>query len=180
MAVIFIFYEVFNYGKACIAWSDALKKYPFQKEESIRQLKSQYRELKENPVFLTTYGKALAWNGSPEEAKEILNRATGLLPCSESYIESGKVYAELGLDQQAFSCWETAGYMVPARFTPLFLSMKLYEQRGNNIRAIELANRILTRKEKTDHPGVDEMKQEARRIREFLSISTDKERPVMR
>ena len=94
----------------------------------------------------------------------VLEKAVKRQPLSFSYIELGKSYEAEGLSEKALDCWKQAGWMVPVRFTPLYLSMKLHFKNRDYNRARECAEQLLTKKIKIDNPEIDPMKREAREI----------------
>ena len=116
----------YDYSKSCRTWNKSLVQFSYDREESLLQLKKLYPEMENNPVFLTTYGKALGYGERYREATVILEKAVKRLPQSYSYIELGKSYEASEFPEKAFECWKYASFMVPSRFTPIYLSMKLH------------------------------------------------------
>ena len=159
--------NAYCYSKSCRIWNHALAHFAGDREQSLAILKNLNTELNRNPVFLTTYGKALALGGHHREAAIVLEKAVKRQPLSFSYIELGKSYEATGFPDKALSCWKHAGWMVPARFTPLYLTMKLYFKNGEYDRAKEYAGLLLAKKIKIDKPEIDEMKPEAQNILNF-------------
>ena len=154
-------YNDFSYAKSCLIWNQALKSFSQNKEESLSRLEKLYPKLENNPVFLTTYGKALGFGEHYHEATVVLEKAVLRLPQSTSYIELGKNYEGENSLLVAFDCWEKAGFMVPSRFTPLYLTMKLHFKNGEYEQAKKYAEIILKKKIKIDNPEIDKMKREA-------------------
>jgi len=163
--------DAYCYAKSCRAWNRALTGFFQDKEESFLQLKNLYPDLANNPVFLTTYGKTLSFGGHCSEAVVVLEKAVKRQPLSLSYIELGKSYEAEGFPEKALDSWKRAGLMVPSRFTPLYLAMRLYFKNKEYDRAKEYAERLLMKKIKIDNPEIGLMKREARTTMEF---------PVMR
>ena len=162
-----IVWEAYSYSTSCRMWNKALVQFSYDKEESLSQLEKLYPVLENNPVFLTTYGKALGFGEHYAEATPVLEKAVERLPNSISYIELGKSYEAAGFSNKALECWEHAGFMVPVRFTPLYLTMKLYFKNGEYEKAKEYAGRLLAKKIKIDSPEIDGMKREAMEIQKF-------------
>jgi len=156
--------NAYCYAKSCRMWNKALVNFASDKEESLSQLKKLYPELENNPVFLFTYGKILNMGKHYSEAVTVLEKAVERQPISTSYIELGKSYEAKGFTDKAFACWKRAGLMVPARFTPLYLTMKLYFKNGEYGNAQECARELLEKKIKIDNPEIDRMKREAMEI----------------
>jgi len=159
--------DAFSYSKSCRKWNSTLVQFPKDKEESLSQLKLLYPELKNNPVFLTTYGKALAFGENYSEAVIVLEKAVNRLPNSTTYIELGKSYEAAGFPEKALESWQYAGFMVPPRFTPLYLKMKLHFKNGEYGKAKEYAEQLLKKKIKIENPEIDRMKKEATEILNF-------------
>ena len=159
--------NAYSYGKSCLTWNKALVDFTPDKEESFLQLKELYPELKNNPVFLTTYGKMLSFGEHYPEAATVLEKAVKRLPLSFSYIELGKSYEAAGFPEKALACWNRAELTVPSRFTPLYLTMKLYFKNKEYDKAKEFAQQLLMKKIKIDNPEIGEMKREAKDILNF-------------
>jgi len=159
--------DAYSYSKCCRTWNSALEYFAYDKEKSLSQLKKVYIKMENNPVFLTTYGKALNLGGHSMEATVVLERAVKRLPLSLSYIELGKSYEAAGFPEKALACWKHAGLMRPSLFAPLYLIMKLYFKNGNYGKAKEFAKQLLTKKIKIDNPEIDGMKHEAMEILNF-------------
>ena len=159
--------NTYRYAKSCRMWNHALAHYGLDKEKSLSQLKKLYPELENNSVFLTTYGKVLNFGGHGSEAIAVLEKAVKRRPLAFSYIELGKSYEAGGFPEKALNCWNRAGLMVPSRFTPLYLTMKLHFKNGEYGQAQEYARQLLAKKIKIDNPEIDEMKRDARYILNF-------------
>jgi tetratricopeptide (TPR) repeat protein len=157
--------NAYSYADTCRAWNRALANFGIDREKSLSQLKKLYPELKNNSVFLTTYGKALSFGEYHQEATVVLEKAVARQPLSLSYIELGKSYEAAGFPEKALACWKHAGWMVPARFAPLYLAMKLHFKNGEYDRAKEYAGQLLAKKIKIDSPEIDQMKREAEELR---------------
>jgi hypothetical protein len=159
--------DTYHYARACRTWNWALAHFTPGKEELLFQLKELYPVLSNNPVFLTTYGKALCLGEHFREAAVVLEKAVERQPLSVSYIELGKCYEAEGFTGKALACWEHAALMVPSRFTPLYLTMKLHFKNEEYGKAHKYAEQLLAKKIKIDNPEIDEMKHEALAILGF-------------
>ena len=162
-----IAFIAYNYSGTCKIWNSALANFGSDREKSLSTLKILHPTLNNNPVFLTTYGRALSFGEHYSEAATVLEKAVKRLPLSTSYIELGKCCEASGFPQKALACWNRAGSMVPARFAPLYLTMKLHFKNGDYEQAKEYAKRLLAKKVKIDNPEIDEMKREAAEILNF-------------
>ena len=159
--------EACCYAKSCLTWNRAMMHYAFDEEESLSQLRKLYPKLENNPEFLTVYGKTLSFSKHFTEAAPVLEKAVQRQPFSTSYIELGKSYEATGFPDKALACWERAGLMVPSRFAPLYLTMKLHFKNKEYGKAQACAGQLLTKKIKIDNPEIDGMKRDARNIANF-------------
>ena len=159
--------DAHSYAKSCRTWNRALMYFASDTEESLSQLEKLYPDLENNPVFLTTYGKTLSFGKHYREAVIVLEKAVKRQPLSASYIELGKSYEAEGFPQKALAWWKQAELMVPARFTPLYLTMKLHFKNREYEQAQECAGQLLTKKIKINNPEIGLMKREALYILNF-------------
>ncbi len=153
-----------NYMSACIKWGNALKNFPFERNEVLHDFEEVYPVLKNNPQYLITYERVLTASKFNVKAIEIIQQTIKLRPSSDLYIELGKLYADEGKNKQALTCWETAHNMVPARFTPDYLSMKLYLQQGETAKAKQIADYLLSKKIKIESPSIDRIRYDAKKV----------------
>ena len=123
--------------------------------------------MENNPVFLTTYGKALSLSGHYQESINVLEKAVSRQPLSISYIEFGKCYEATGLHEKALACWKQANWTVPSRFTPLYLTMQLHFKNKEYNLAKEYAQQIINKKIKIDNPEIDQILKESKDIKNF-------------
>ena len=145
--------RIYNYADVCKQWNTALKDFnqtnPIQ---SISILQASYPKLKNNGVFLSTYGKALNLSEHYTEAVPILLRANLQLPSATNYIELGKSYKATGQYEAAKNAWYKASDMIPAMFTPHYLTAKMYWQIGKKTDAQQIANDLLRKEVKIRSP----------------------------
>ena len=156
--------NAWNYAQSCRRWNAALADFASDPEKALSTLNRLSPDLNNNPVFLTTYGKALSFGGHHPEAIAILEKALKRQPLSTSYIEYGKSYEAAGFHEKALAAWNRANRMVPSRFKPLYLTMKLHFKNKEYGKAKEYARGLLTKKIKIDNPEIDAMKREAKNI----------------
>ena len=149
---------IYNYTTACKQWNIALKSFnEANTARSIGMLKASYPQLKNNGVFLSTYGKASNLSGRYSEAIPIFLRANIQLPSAANYIELGKSYKATGQFENAKNAWIKASYMVPAMFTPHYLTAKMDCQIGKTAEAQQIANNLLRKEVKIRSPTLNEM-----------------------
>jgi hypothetical protein len=84
-------------------------------------------------------------------------------------VELGKCYEQTGMTEKALSSWETASLMIPSRFTPDYLSMKLLFKQKKYPEAVKYARILNTKKRKTENPEVDRMLTDVKHILEYCT-----------
>ncbi|WP_156113391.1 O-antigen ligase family protein [Wocania ichthyoenteri] len=146
-------------------WKTALNKYQYSDYVSaIDNYKKAYPILKNNGDFLMNYGKALTMNKMNDEAIEILERAKLYLNTTILETALGDAYKGTKQFSKAETAYLHAANMIPSRFYPLYLLVKLYDENGEGNKAVELARDILKKKVKVPSTAIKEIKAEMRNI----------------
>ena len=96
----------------------------------------------QNGEFLTNYGKALSMAGKYKEAIFILESAKKYLGNSVIQTTLGDSYVALGMYEKAETAYQLAADMLPGRFYPRYLLVKLYASTGAWDKMEPLANRL--------------------------------------
>ncbi len=153
-----------KYLNANRQWGTTLDQFSennYSKSMSVFQ--SVYPVLKNNSLFLSTYGKALNSAGYYNEAIRIIHQANYFLPNSSNYIELGKSFEHLNEYSLAEDSWNMASAMVPNRFTPKYLLVKMLLRKGDTNEAGDIATELVNKNVKIWSPELqailDEMKQ---------------------
>lgn len=107
-------------------------------------------------------------SGHTEKALSIAEKTVRQYPSYVSYIELGKSYRAAGRYDKAESAWITAGFMVPHKFTPLYLRAKMYYENGEIEKARDLAAIILHKEIKVHTPELFLIQNEMRTICGFV------------
>ncbi|GHT55149.1 ligase [Bacteroidia bacterium] len=162
----FSLYSLCKYQQAVKQWNKATA---ILEDKTIPELQALYPILKHNALFVFIYGNALYYAERHPEAIIQLEEALQLYPNSQTLLRLGESYEKTGNDAKALDTWQIASYMKPSSFTPHYNIAKLYYNRSNCRRAKEVANKVLTKKMKINHPKIDWMKQE---MREFLDCNS--------
>jgi tetratricopeptide (TPR) repeat protein len=87
-----------------------------------------------------------------------------MFPRTQAFIVLGEAYEKTGGYSQALEAWETASYIKPSLFKPLYNMAKLYFKLQNYEQARQKASEILNKKIKIDNPEINQMKREAKDI----------------
>jgi len=146
-------------------WKDAsdiynVGAYP----ECLEDFELAYPQLKYNGAFLVQYGKALEMAGKHENSITILNEAKPHLNNTVLYTCIGNNYKALGNNTEAEQAYLHAWNMAPAKFYPLYLLAKLYDETGQTEKAMAMANKVMGKEVKVESTAIGEIKEEMRRI----------------
>jgi len=147
-------------------WKDAsdiynVGAYP----ECLEYFELAYPLLKTNGAFLVQYGKALEMAEKHEASIVILNEAKQHLNNTVLYTCLGNNYKALGMHPEAEQAYLHAWHMAPARFYPLYLLVKLYDETGQTEKAVAMAKKVLRKEVKVESTAVEEIKDEMRKER---------------
>ena len=123
-----------------------------------------YLVLYANGDFLTNYGKALSMAGEHSKAIEVLQQATNRYPNTVVYTLLGDNYKKLGEINKAEQAYLHAWYMNPSRFYPKYLLAKLYDESGQNEKAVITAKELLKKQVKIESTTIEEIRVEMEEI----------------
>ena len=120
--------------------------------------------LRGNQFFLFDFGKTLSENGRYTDSNAVLR--LGTLICNDPmfYVIQGNNYLQMNLYQKAEQAYQKAFDIMPNRIYPLYRLMLLYEKKGDITKEKEMAQRVISFKEKVVSPATKEMKDKARTI----------------
>ena len=164
---------IYNYQEAFVNWEKAFKLYQFGAySECLEDYEKAYPILKKNGDFLTNYGKALSMAERHNQAIEILESASRSFPNTVVYTALGNSYQSIGKIKKAEEAYLQAWHMIPSRFYPLYLLAKLYDETGQNEKALETAYKILKKEVKVHSTAIEEIKEEMREIINRAEIKT--------
>lgn len=152
------------YKKTIYKWNSALQQVYDNPEGSIATLEQIAPVLKHTPAFLLNYGLLLNRQQHYREALSVLKNAAAIYPDYGVYLESGKSHAALGDTLQAFQCWQKASGMIPHKFMPFYLQMKVYERNGLQDKAYRMARLLAGKKIKVATPTLNKIIREAESI----------------
>ncbi len=151
--------------QAYIDWNSASSAYKYGDFKiAIEKFESAYPVLKKEGDFLMNYGKTLSMAEHNKKAVVILKEAQRYLNTTVIETSLGDSFMGLKKYDEAEQAYEHAHNMIPVRFYPLYLLAKLYEQNGQNNKALEIAEKILKKDIKVPSRAVKEMKEEMEMI----------------
>ncbi|MCL2311569.1 MAG: polymerase, partial [Firmicutes bacterium] len=143
-------------------WNDRLGSGLY--EETPERYEYLYPSLNDDIDFLFEYAQNLARHERYEQSNAILQRAIQISCDPMLYNVMGRNYQALKQYDKAEQNFITSTLLVPNRLYPYYLLTKMYDEIGDNLKAVETANIVLTKEPKIHSPAIDEMRQEARRI----------------
>ncbi|MEN6457035.1 MAG: O-antigen ligase family protein [Prolixibacteraceae bacterium] len=154
-----------RYTQAYRDWQSAFQVYLMGAWEAcLEDYEKAYPVLHDDGDFLTNYGKALSMAGEDSKAIEILQRATGRYPNTVVYTALGDSYKALGETDKAEAAYLHAWYMNPSRFYPKYLLAKLYDESGQNEKAVITAKELLEKQVKIESTAIEEIRVEMEEI----------------
>lgn len=138
-----------------------------------KQVLTTYKTLHEkhrtNPYFLYQYMYCQYRLGNFHEATEIYDELKIYCSSYDTELLSADTYFHLKDYDMAIEHYNTASNMIPARFAPLEGMMYSYLDAGRNYEADSVAHIILSKPVKVPSLTVDQIKEEARKVRNDLS-----------
>ena len=144
-------------------FDDALKEYCWEISEK-EYVKSNFHNIKNEPMLVSRYGRLLYETGNYAEAIPILDRMRELQASPEVYYDLGKCYEKTAEYDNAELCYKMVSYMLPAYITPQYKLMKLYKLSNQDVKAIETAQYMLGMPLKKETSESERMKIEAMRV----------------
>lgn len=156
-------YQILSTRESYYQWSEfRVFQHNYNKKETSKKYAALYPYLKHDKYFLFEYGKFLCLTGKHEESNRKFNEYFyyGSDPMAHNY--TGFNFMELGEYNNSVNAYIHALHIVPNRFYPLYMLMKLYEKIGNGENAKICAKLILEKPIKVPSPEVTQMQNEAR------------------
>ncbi|WP_198027614.1 O-antigen ligase family protein [Seonamhaeicola sp. S2-3] len=146
-------------------WKLAQSSYQYGDYESaIAEYQAAYPKLKNNGEFLMNYGKALSIYKQDKKAIQILERSKTHLNTTIIETALGDTYKNMKQYKQAEAAYKHAANMIPSRFYPPYLLAKLYDESGQNGKALAMAKTILSKDVKIPSTAIKEIRQEMKHI----------------
>jgi O-antigen polymerase len=164
-AVYFTAKNIAMYYQGSKNWYTAFLTYRSGKYvESVNYFSVAYPVLSKNGTFLMQYGKALSLSENHQKAIPVLRKAQ--FSENSTFIQTalGDSYKALKQYEQAENAYVLASYMTPGKIYPKYLLAKLYDETGQEEKAIELAKQLLTQNVKIESQAVSEIKMEMKAI----------------
>jgi len=132
--------------------------------ECLEDFEMAYPNLKANGIFLIQFGKGLEMAKKYEKSNTILNEAKQYLNNTILYTCLGNNDNALGKNIEAEQAYLHAWLMAPARLYPLYLLAKLYDETGQQEKAVAMANRVMEKEIKIESTAIREIRDEMKMI----------------
>ena len=154
-------------------WKNAYLTYQMEAyEASLSDYNKTYQELKYNGEYLVNYGKACSMTGEHNKAIDILIKAERFLPNTILFTALGDSYKAQGQNQKAELAYIKASQILPDRFYPNYLLAKLYDETGQQKKALDMANELLNKDIKIESKAVEEISVEMKAIVNKTKLSS--------
>lgn len=165
VTVILASQQLYLIYKAYTQWNQAYTTYSLGAyEDAVEEYEKIYPTLKDNGSYLINYGKALSMAGKHEKAIEILQQSKPFLTNTILYTALGDSYKATGQTAKAEDAYLHAWHMVPSRFYPKYLLAKLYDETGQDEKAVTTAKELLSKEVKIESTAVKEIQEDMRKI----------------
>ncbi len=148
-------------GLSFKTWENGLTLYKYgDYKGAVEEFKDVYSIFKNEGDFLMNYGKALSMNKQDLEAIKVLERTKFHLNTTIIETALGDSYKNLKQYSKAEVAYIHAKNMIPVRFYPMYLLAKLYNESGENTKAIMIAKQILEKDIKIPSTAIKEIQAE--------------------
>lgn len=166
---VFVIFIVYTHIKALDQsfkdWQTAFVTYNYgDYEGALESYEKAYPLLNKEGDFLMNYGKTLAMAKKYNEAVTVLEDTKHYLNTTIVETALGDAYKALGNYDKAETAYQNAANMVPVRFYPLYLLAKLYDESGQESKALTMANTILEKEVKIPSTAIREIKAEMKKM----------------
>jgi O-antigen ligase len=123
-----------------------------------------YSVLKYDHRFLFEYGHSLNKVGEHERSNGILRQGAKLSNDPMFHNVMGNNYLALNEYERAEKSYETAYHTVPGRIYPLYLLAKLYIEKGDHVKALDMCRKVIAFRPKVHSSAVSEIKAEIKEL----------------
>lgn len=155
---------LFPYSKAFRQWNNILTAN-ISTDSALYTLNEVRPILEQHPSFLLNYGIRLNRAEKYKEAIDILSETCTHYPTYLGYIELGKSFEKTGKYHEAEEKWTQASWMVPHKFTPLYLQMQMNLSIGELNKAFSLSDSILNKEIKLYSPDLNKILRQTKQIK---------------
>lgn len=157
-----------NFYRAYSLWEEAYLLYRIgEYDHCLKSYRDAFPLLKHNGDFLIMYGKALSLGKDYSGAIEVLETAKNYKKNSILYTAMGDSYKGIQEFSKAEKSYMIAKNMIPGRFYPTYLLIKVYVETQRLDEAKSLGEELMDKEVKIPSTAITEMKSE---IKELLDL----------
>lgn len=148
-----------------IIWNNSLNSHQFGNyDEAIEEFESVDPILRKDGDFLMNYGKTLSMSGEYHKAIAILEQAKNYQNNTIIATSLGDSYKATKQYYKAEVAYQQAVNMTPGKFYPNYLLVKLYDDSGQEKKAIALAKILINKEIKIPSTAIREIQEEMKKI----------------
>jgi O-antigen ligase len=156
---VFLLFTVRQQYKAYFTMDEAVKLYQIGiYNEACQSFSKVYDPMRYNGSYLQYYGKALCLNEEYSKSIEMLKHAVLFTSDEILYTTLGDTYKALKRYSEAEEAYLHASFMVPHKLYPLYLLARLYDETGQNEKAVSVANKIMEKEIKVESEATEEIR----------------------
>lgn len=164
-------FPILRYYYCALRWECCVNQKTLSGDEKMEEMAVLYSVLKANAAFLTyyayLYSKREDYINSVSKWKESLNYKVSY----RQYISLGQDLERMGEYDEAEAYWEMASYMIPSRFTPIYLQIEM----AMRLKRYEKADRLITlfmmKDKKVDSPQLERMNENVMKWRNQIQYN---------
>lgn len=164
-------FPILRYYYCALRWECCVNQKTLSGDDKMEEMAVLYPVLKANAAFLTYYAYLYSERGdyvnSVRKWKESLNYKVSY----RQYISLGQDLERMGEYDEAEAYWEMASYMIPSRFTPIYLQIKM----AMRLKRYEKAHRLITlfmmKDKKVDSPQLERMNENVMKWRNQIQYN---------
>ena len=164
-------FPILRYYYCALRWECDVNQKTLSDDDKMEEMAILYPVLKANAAFLTYYAYLYSERGdyvnSVRKWKESLNYKVSY----RQYISLGQDLERMGEYDEAEAYWEMASYMIPSRFTPIYLQIEM----AMRLKRYEKADRLITlfmmKDKKVDSPQLERMNENVMKWRNQIQCN---------
>ncbi|MBA0883953.1 O-antigen ligase family protein [Flavobacterium undicola] len=162
-------YQIFTYTKdlsqGFITWNNALISYQYgDYKGAVLDFELAYPIFKKDGDFLMNYGKTLAMAGEPHKAIVVLEQAKHYQNNTVIATALGDSYKVTKQYDKAEANYQQAINMTPGKFYANYLLAKLYDDSGQEYKAVAMAKKLMNKEIKIPSTAIKEIQGEMKNI----------------
>ncbi|MFC5683654.1 O-antigen ligase family protein [Flavobacterium sp. MAHUQ-51] len=152
-------------SRGFITWNNALTSHQYgDYHGAVQEYEKVYSVLKKHGDFLMNYGKTLSMAGEPHKAIAILKQAQYYQNNTIITTTLGDCYKAAKQYDKAEASYQQAVNMIPSKFYANYLLAKLYDDSGQEYKAVAMAKKLMNKEIKVPSTAIKEIRGEMKKI----------------